>query len=77
MDHNGVLTGYLVEYGTTTFDNMEAVAGALLTTTFTITGLLPLTTYIFRVAAVNTNGTGTYSSIVDTQTLLSTGIIQG
>ena len=58
VDRNGELTGYRIEYGTTTFDNMERVTG----TSFTATGLFPLTTYMFRVAAVN-GFIGTYSSL--------------
>ncbi len=59
VDHNGELTEYRIEYGITPSDNMETVTG----TSFTATGLLPLTTYMFRVAAMNGNGTGPYITV--------------
>ena len=71
VDRNGELTGYRIEYGTTTFDNMETVAVA----SFTATGLCPLTTYMFRVAAVNSNGTGPYSTTVNSTTSFPPGEI--
>ena len=63
--HNGDLTGYRVEYGTMSFDNVETVG----TTSFTATGLTPNTVYMFRVAAVNSNGVGQYSGTLSTRTL--------
>ena len=71
VDRNGELTGYRIEYGTTTFDNMETVTGI----SFIATRLLPLTTYMFRVAAVNKNGTGQYSTRLITMTSLPSGVI--
>ena len=68
VDHNGELTGYRVEYGTTTFNNMTTLNG----TSFTVTRLLANTTYMFRVAAVNSNGTGPYSTVVTGQTTANT-----
>ena len=70
VDRNGPLTGYRLEYGTTTFNNVETVTG----TPFTATGLNPSTTYMFRVAAVgSSNLIGTYSTTVNVQTPLSSG----
>ena len=60
VDRNGALTGYRIEYGVTSFNNMETVTG----TSFTATRLCPTNTYMFRVAAVNVNGTGPYSTTV-------------
>ena len=65
VDHNGALTGYRIQYGTTTFNNMEIVTG----TSFTATGLNSDTTYMFRVAAVNGNGSGPHSTTVNERTL--------
>ena len=73
LDHNGLLTGYVIEYGNTSFDNAEIVTG----TSITVAELLPLTTYIFRVAAVNQNGTGTYSFPVSKTTLTSGKLTAG
>ena len=67
-DHNGPLTGYRVEYGNVSFETSEVVSGVA----FTATGLLPLTTYMFRVAAVSENGSGVFSAPVN-QTTLSSG----
>ena len=66
VNRNGALTGYKIQYG----DNMETVTG----TSFTATGLIPLTTYMFRVAAVNGNGTGPYSTTVSSMTSFPTGM---
>ena len=63
VHRNGDITGYSIQHGATAFDNMATVTG---TTdemrTFEASGLEPLTTYMFRVAAVNSNGTGPYSA---------------
>ncbi len=68
VNHNGELTGYRIDYGTTTFDNMTTDTG----TSFTATGLLPLTDHMFRVAAVNGNRTGPYSTTVTGRTSANT-----
>ena len=72
VDRNGLLTGYRIEYGTTTFDNTEMVTGVS-NTSFTATGLNPSTTYMFRVAAVNGNGTSEPYTIAN----FSTSVPQG
>ena len=61
MYRNGKLTGYIIAYGTTTINNTVAVTGAS-NTTFTAVGLDSNTTYMFKVAGTNTNGTGVYSN---------------
>ena len=68
VNRNGALTGYRIEYGTTTFNNMETVTG----TSFIATSLCPHTAYMFRVAAVNGNGIGSYSTTVN-RMILSSG----
>ena len=57
IHRNGDITGYSVRYGVQT----ESVSGGGATQT-TISGLMPSTTYSIEVAAVNSAGTGLYSS---------------
>ena len=73
VDHNGILIGYRIEYGTMMFDSMEIATG----TSITVNGLLPLTTYMFRVAAVNGNGTSPYGSTINSQTSVLTVLTAG
>ena len=49
VDRNGGLSGYRVQYGISSLTNAETATG----TTFTVTGLSPSTTYVFRVAGFN------------------------
>ena len=70
VDRNGELTGYRIDYGIGTFDNSQTVTSG---TSFPASGLRPLTTYRFRVAAVNSNGRGPYSDALNRQTLVSPG----
>ena len=63
VDRNGVITGYIVQNGTTAFDTSLNVTGTSVSDrTFTASGLVPLTTYMFRITAVNSDGVGPYSS---------------
>ena len=63
MDRNGNVTGYVVQYGITSFDNTITIHGTSTENrTLNATDLDPLTTYMFRVAAVNVDGTGPYST---------------
>ena len=60
IERNGPITNYTVEF--------QEVGGALIpgvvvNETFTISGLTPHTNYIFRVAAVNNNGTGPFTNV--------------
>ena len=64
VERNGAPTGYRIQYGITNFDNIETVTG----TSFTATRLIPLTIYMFRVAAVNSNGMGPYSTTLTSVT---------
>ena len=65
MDRNGEITGYRILYGTTTpLDQTEMTTGSSASDrTFTASGLVPLTTYMFRIAAVNSDGVGPYSDV--------------
>ena len=61
IERNGVITNYTVVF--------QEQGGAMIPgevivmdRTFTASGLTPHTNYIFRVAGVNSNGTGPYSS---------------
>ena len=62
VERNGALTGYRIEYGTTTFDNNKMLMGAS-NTTVIVTNLNPDTNYMFRVAGVNSNNIGIQSSV--------------
>ena len=64
VDRNGEITGYRIQYGTTTpLDQTEMITGTSASNrTFTASGLVPLTTYMFRIAAVNSDGVGPYSN---------------
>ena len=74
MDRNGVINGYSVQYGVTTTDSIEMLSGtAASDRTFTASGLVPLTTYMFRIAAVNSDGVGPYSSVDSFNTTFPTG----
>ena len=62
IERNGVITNYTVVF--------QEQGGAVTTgevnvmdRTFTASGLIPHTNYIFRVAGVNINGTGSYTNI--------------
>ena len=70
MDRNGEITGYRILYGTTTpLDQTEMITGTSASDrTFTASGLVPLTTYMFRIAAVNSIGVGPYSEVESTTT---------
>ena len=62
-DQNGPITGYSVRYGVMGSGSTrnKTVSGASETETI-ISDLMPSTTYVVQVAAVNGNGTGVYSS---------------
>lgn len=68
VDHNGNITGYEVQYGTTTIDTRTVTGELDDNDEFVVTELEPMTVYKFRVAAVNSNGTGLYSTPVQFQT---------
>ena len=57
-DRNGNITGYSIQYGITFFETSTGTSPS--NRTFTASGLVPLTTYMFRIAAVNSHGEGPY-----------------
>ena len=61
IDHNGNITGYVIQY---TRNGSSDMMGVNVTngTTHTISGLFVVTEYSIRVAAVNFNGTGLLSN---------------
>ena len=65
IECNGVITGYEVDFQE---QGGVRIPGEVVNKTFTASGLTPHTNYIFRVAGVNSNGTGpfTYGSIITT-----------
>lgn len=63
MHQNGDLTGYKIQFGVTTFNTTSMLLGVS-DRNFTASDLDPLTTYMFRVAAVNSDGTGPYSNTI-------------
>ena len=63
IDHNGMITGYMINYtrgGTSDMMSVNVNSG----TTETISGLVAYVMYSVRVAAVNVNGTGTFSDLM-------------
>lgn len=69
-----LVTGYRFEYDTTnSFSNPTVITlGSVLT--YTVTGLLPSTTYYGRVAAINAVGTSAYSATASTLTYAVPGV---
>ena len=59
MERNGEITNYAVEFQE---QGGASIPGEVLNQTFTATGLTPHTNYTFRVAGVNSNGTGPFSN---------------
>ena len=76
VDRNGVITGYMIQYGITTFNTSLNVTGTSASDrTFTAFGLVPLTTYMFRIAAVNSDGVGPYNVAESFSTSIPTGAV--
>ena len=61
IDHNGVITGYVLQYQKDGSNNMMSV-NLPSRTTRTISGLDPFVQYSVTVAAINVNGTGPFSN---------------
>ena len=59
IERNGVITNYTVVFQ----EQGDAVIPNVMDRTFTASGLTPHTNYTFRVAGVNSNGTGPYTNI--------------
>ena len=76
IDRNSEITGYSVRYGQTGSATtvMESVSGTSDSDRmFTASGLIPLTSYTFEVAAVSSEGTGPFS----TGTAVETSVFEG
>ena len=61
INHNGVITGYVIDYTRVGSNDMMSVNGNS-GTTYTISGLVAYVNYSVIVAAVNVNGTGNFSN---------------
>ena len=63
INHNGMITGYTIQYTRTDMNNMRSV-NVNSGTTRTISGLVAFVDYSVTVAAVNVIGTGSFSNPV-------------
>ncbi len=59
IEHNRVITGYTVEFQE---QGGARIHREVVNQTFTASRLIPPTNYTFRVAGVNSNGTGPFSN---------------
>ena len=76
VDRNGQITGYRIQYSITTLSTTVNITGTSASDrNFTASELVPLTTYMFRLAAVNSDGVGPYSSVERIATTFPTGNI--
>ena len=74
VDRNGEIIGFRIQYGITTLSTTGNITGISVSDrTFTASGLVPLTTYMFRIAAVNSDGVGPYSNTESLDTIYPTG----
>ena len=60
IERNGVITGYTVELKE---QGGDMIPGEVVNQTFNASGLTPYVNYTFRVAGVNSDGTGPFSNI--------------
>ena len=60
--HNGMLTGYVIQYNRDGSSDMMSVNVNSGTTQYTISGLFAYVGYSVTVAAVNSNGTGVFGN---------------
>ena len=60
-ERNGIITGYTVEFQE---QGGARIPGEVVNQTFTASGLTPHTNYTFRVAGVNSNGTGSFTGAI-------------
>ena len=65
IERNGVITGYSVEFQE---EGGAGIPGEVMGQSFTASGLTPNTSYTFRVAGVNANGTGPFSNPITVNT---------
>ena len=63
IERNGVITNYTVVFQEQGGAVIPAGEVNVMDRTFTASGLTPHTNYTFRVAGVNSNGTGPYSNV--------------
>ena len=68
VEHNGLITGYSVRYGTPSGSEITINGSDADSRDLVIHQLLIRTDYSIEVAAINEDGVGTYSSAVDTTT---------
>ena len=68
IERNGMITNYTVEFSSL---GGSVIPGVLMVDErrFTASGLTPFTNYTFRVAGVNSNGTGPFSNVAIIQTV--------
>ena len=59
IERNGIITGYVVEFQE---QGGARITGEVVGQSFTAAGLTPATRYTFRVAGVNSNGTGPFTA---------------
>ena len=68
IEHNGVITGYSVEFQD---EGGAGIPDEVMGESFTASGLTPNTSYTFRVAGVNANGTGPYTELITINTAIN------
>ena len=61
IEHNGVITSYSVEFQE---EGGADIPGEVIGQRFTASSLTPNTSYTFRVAGVNANGTGPFTELI-------------
>ena len=61
IERNGVITGYTVEFQE---QGGARIPGEVVGQSFIASGLTPVTNYTFRVAGINTNGTGPLTNTI-------------
>ena len=66
IERNGEIAGYAVEFGPSGGATVMTMQDT--TPSFTRNGLTPFTDYTFRVAGVNSAGTGVYSDTITIRT---------
>ena len=65
MQQNGPITGYIVKYyATCGSDRNVQQSKSVVTLGTTITGLTPITEYVFQMAAVNVKGSGPFTELI-------------
>ena len=65
IERNGVITSYSVEFQE---EGGADIPGEVMGQSFTASGLTPNTSYTFRVAGVNANGTGPFTESITINT---------